>query len=197
MAQLYIPRRGNPGANTWPAGGDRWKRPSPPWDDRHYNPETNLTFWGTGNAAPSFGDQRPSDNLYTAAVVAFDANSGASRATSSTTERSWDWDEVSPAAGAQLQPKRTAVKGLITTSGAAAHLVPGAQRGKITSSPPALLLNNVFESRLDRKNRAPQVDLARKPRTGKISGGVHAHCGAARTGRPPPTARRRACCTSP
>ena len=37
----------------------------------------NLTYWGIGNAGPDYNaDQRPGDNLYTASVVALDADTG-------------------------------------------------------------------------------------------------------------------------
>jgi hypothetical protein len=72
-----IPAPGEPGADTWPAGGDHYKRGGGAvWITGTYDPETNLTFWGTGNAAPWFGDQRPGDNLYTSSVIALDANTG-------------------------------------------------------------------------------------------------------------------------
>ena len=72
-----VPAPGEPGSETWPAGGDHYKRGGGAiWVTGTYDPETNLTFWGTGNAAPWFGDQRPGDNLYTTSVVAFDVNTG-------------------------------------------------------------------------------------------------------------------------
>ena len=53
-------------------------------DDRH-DPESNLTYWGTGNGSPWFGDQRPGDNLYTSSTVAIDPDTGELKGTSSTT----------------------------------------------------------------------------------------------------------------
>ena len=54
-----------PEAKTWT--GDSWKHGgSPIWNAGSYDPETNLTFWGTGNPNPGWnGDTRtPADNLY-------------------------------------------------------------------------------------------------------------------------------------
>jgi len=66
-------------------------------DHGHLRPRTNLTFWGTGNGGPWFGDQRPGDNLYTSSVVAFDATSGAIKGHFQYHPNdSWDWDETSP-----------------------------------------------------------------------------------------------------
>src|SRR5437868_5657931 len=66
-----VPAPGEPGSETWPAGGDHYKRGGASiWITGTYDPETNLSFWGTGNGGPWFGDQRPGDNLYTSSVVA-------------------------------------------------------------------------------------------------------------------------------
>src|ERR1700736_4131915 len=72
-----VPGPGEPGSETWPAGGDHYRRGGGSiWITGTYDPETNLTYWGTGNAAPWFGDQRPGDNLYTSSVIALDVKSG-------------------------------------------------------------------------------------------------------------------------
>ncbi len=66
-----------PEAKTW--GGDSWKHGGDPiWNGGSYDPETNLTFWGTGNPNPGWnGDSRtPGDNLYSASVIALDADTG-------------------------------------------------------------------------------------------------------------------------
>ncbi len=42
-----------------------------------YDPELDTLYWTTSNAAPDFvGDSRPGDDLYTACVLAIDANTG-------------------------------------------------------------------------------------------------------------------------
>jgi alcohol dehydrogenase (cytochrome c) len=66
-----------PEAKTWT--GDSWKHGgSPIWNVGSYDPETNLTYWGTGNPNPGWnGDPRiPGDNLYSDSVVALDADTG-------------------------------------------------------------------------------------------------------------------------
>ena len=66
-----------PEAKTWV--GDSWKHGGNPiWNAGGYDPETNLTFWGTGNPNPGWnGDMRtPADNLYSASVIALDADTG-------------------------------------------------------------------------------------------------------------------------
>jgi alcohol dehydrogenase (cytochrome c) len=66
-----------PEAKTWV--GDSWKHGGNPiWNAGGYDPETKLTFWGTGNPNPGWnGDMRtPADNLYSASVIALDADTG-------------------------------------------------------------------------------------------------------------------------
>ena len=72
-----IPGPGEPGADSWPAdaylhGG------ATTWMPGTYDPELNTLYWTTSNAAPDFlGDTRPGDNLYSACVLALDADTGA------------------------------------------------------------------------------------------------------------------------
>ncbi len=77
------------------AGHDTWEQCPPPnsasycdpeawkhgggsvWVTGSYDPDLNLTYWGTGNVGPDYAhEQRPGDNLYTASVVALDADTG-------------------------------------------------------------------------------------------------------------------------
>ena len=71
-----IPGPGEPGNETW--SGDSWKHGSGAiWVTGSYDPESNLTYWGTGNAGPDWnGDARLGDNLYTSSVIALDADTG-------------------------------------------------------------------------------------------------------------------------
>ncbi len=72
-----------PAAKSWL--GDSWKNGGNPiWNAGSYDPETNLTFWGTGNPNPGWnGDPRAPqenvhtiDNLYSNSVIALDADTG-------------------------------------------------------------------------------------------------------------------------
>jgi alcohol dehydrogenase (cytochrome c) len=71
-----IPGPGEPGNETW--SGDSWKTGGAAvWNIGAYDPETNLTFWGTGNPWPDWdGRSRVGDNLYSDSVVALDADTG-------------------------------------------------------------------------------------------------------------------------
>jgi alcohol dehydrogenase (cytochrome c) len=77
-----VPGPGEPGYETW-LGKDGKPSDSylhggaPIWVTGSYDPETNLTMWGTGNAGPDYnGDNRLGDNLYSSSVIALDADTG-------------------------------------------------------------------------------------------------------------------------
>jgi alcohol dehydrogenase (cytochrome c) len=69
---------GEPGHETWPEGTDAWEHGGGSiWVTGSYDPDLNLTYWGTGNPGPDFNaKQRPGDNLYSDSVVALDADTG-------------------------------------------------------------------------------------------------------------------------
>jgi alcohol dehydrogenase (cytochrome c) len=79
-----IPGPGEKGHETWK--GESWRfGGGAPWLTGSYDPALNLVFWGTGNAAadfydaervPSGADKSKDLNLYTASVVALDADTG-------------------------------------------------------------------------------------------------------------------------
>src|SRR5436190_12861417 len=71
-----IPGKGEPGNNTW--AKDSWMRGGAAvWVTGSYDPELNLTYWGTGNPGPDWnGDDRAGDNLYSDSVVALDPDTG-------------------------------------------------------------------------------------------------------------------------
>jgi alcohol dehydrogenase (cytochrome c) len=72
-----IPAKGEQGSETWsledvlPRGGGAT------WVTGSYDPDLNLLYWGTGNPNPDYyGDDRKGNNLYTASLVAIDADTG-------------------------------------------------------------------------------------------------------------------------
>jgi alcohol dehydrogenase (cytochrome c) len=71
-----VPGPGEPGYETWQSGD--WEHGGGSvWVTGSYDPELNLTYWGTGNPGPDWNPaQRPGDNLYTSSVVALDADTG-------------------------------------------------------------------------------------------------------------------------
>ncbi len=87
---------GDPGSRTWPQGDAYQRGGGSIWVTGTYDPEQNLIFFGTGNPGPDYySNAREGDNLYTASLVALDADTG---------ERRWhyqftphdvhDWDST-------------------------------------------------------------------------------------------------------
>ena len=71
-----IPQPGEPGHETW--RGRDWEHGSAAvWVTGSYDPDLNLTYWGTGNPGPDWNpEQRPGDNLYSDSAVALDPDTG-------------------------------------------------------------------------------------------------------------------------
>jgi alcohol dehydrogenase (cytochrome c) len=107
-----VPGPGEPGYETW-LGKDGKPNDSylhggaPIWVTGSYDPETNLTMWGTGNAGPDWdGDARLGDNLYSSSVVALDADTGKLKwhyQFSPHNEFDWDATQVPVLADVQIQ----------------------------------------------------------------------------------------------
>jgi alcohol dehydrogenase (cytochrome c) len=71
-----IPKPDESGHDSW--RGKDWEHGSAAvWLTGSYDPDLNLTYWGTGNPGPDFNPgQRPGDNLYSDSVLALDADTG-------------------------------------------------------------------------------------------------------------------------
>ena len=71
------PRPGEPGAETWPDAYAMEHGGGMPWTPVTYDPELNLIYVPTGNPNPVYrGDARKGANLYTASIVALNADTG-------------------------------------------------------------------------------------------------------------------------
>src|ERR1700694_308397 len=71
-----VPGPNDPHFGTWE--GDSWKTGGgSTWTTGSYDPDLNLTYWGTGNPGPDWNpEQRPGDNLYSDSAVALDPDTG-------------------------------------------------------------------------------------------------------------------------
>ena len=71
-----VPSPDQPGGDTW--AGESWLHGGAPiWVTGSYDPEANLTYWGTGNPGPDWdGRGRLGDNLYSCAVIALNPDTG-------------------------------------------------------------------------------------------------------------------------
>jgi len=71
-----IPGPGEIGSSSWP-GNSYLYGGATTWMPGTFDPELNTLYWTTSNAAPDYvGDTRPGDDLYTASVVALNADTG-------------------------------------------------------------------------------------------------------------------------
>jgi len=163
-----VPAPGEPGSETWPKG-DQWKTGGASiWVAGNYDPETNLSFWGTGNGGPWMGDQRPGDNLYTSSTVAIDVATGKIKGYHQYHPNdSWDWDEVSPPILVDYQRNGRTIKGLIDVARDGYLWFLQRTDGNINFiEGKPFVRQNVFRS-LDPETGRPDVDPAHKPGTGK------------------------------
>jgi len=92
-----IPAPGEPGSETWKSSNNSWQTGGGAlWVTGTYDPDSNQTFWGTGNPVPMFDPTyRPGDNLYTNSAISWDPESGKMNwFFQFTPGDSWDYDEV-------------------------------------------------------------------------------------------------------
>jgi alcohol dehydrogenase (cytochrome c) len=173
-----VPAPGEPGSETWPQG-DQWKTGGGPvWVTGTYDPDTNLTFWGTGNGGPWMGDRRPGDNLYTSSTIALDGATGAIKGHFQYHPNdSWDWDEVSPPILVDYRRNGRTIKGLVDVArdGYLWFLERTSGAIKFVDGRP-YVKQNVFKS-LDPKTGRPDIDPARQPGTGKEAEFCPSHWG--------------------
>lgn len=156
-----VPAPAEPGGQTWQ--GDNFKRGGgSTWITGVYDPDSNTTYWGTGNPGPWVADDRPGDNLYTDSTLALDADTGKLKSYHQYTPHdSWDWDEVS----APLLID-TEVDGKLTKTaihaGRNGYLWVLDRRDLAFLHAFSFANNNVFTS-IDPKTGRPTVDESKRP----------------------------------
>ena len=162
-----IPSPDQPGGNSWP--GDTWRTGGAPiWLPGTYDPDLNLTYWGTGNAGPWMGDQRTGDNLYTNSVIAVDADTGVLRGYHQYYwNGSWDWDEVDAPLLVNVRRDGRRIDALVHPgrNGYLWLLGRGADDISFIEAKP-FVRQNVF-TRLDPQTGRPEYDPERRPGTGQ------------------------------
>jgi alcohol dehydrogenase (cytochrome c) len=173
-----VPAPGEPGSETWPKG-DQWKTGGGSvWVTGTFDPETNLTFWGTGNGGPWMGDQRPGDNLYTSSTIALDVATGKIKGHFQYHPNdSWDWDEVSPPILVDYRRNGRTIRGLVDVARDGYLWFLERTNGPIrfVDGRP-YVRQNVFRS-LDPKTGRPDVDPARQPGTDREAEFCPSHWG--------------------
>jgi alcohol dehydrogenase (cytochrome c) len=89
-----VPEPGEAGGDTWPAPEIAQRGGGAAWVTGSYDPDLNLLYWGTGNPIPDYDiENRKGDNLFTASIVALDADTGKLKwHFQFTPQDSHDWD---------------------------------------------------------------------------------------------------------
>ncbi|MGR8950745.1 MAG: outer membrane protein assembly factor BamB family protein, partial [Gammaproteobacteria bacterium] len=164
---FLVPGPGEAGHETWP--GDTWKRGGISiWVTGSYDPETKLSYWGTGNPGPWVADQRAGDNLYSNSVVAINVETGAITSHHQYHwNDAWDWDEVSAPLLIDLTRDGKNLKSLVH-AGRNGYLWTLARHGETIGfvSAEPYVRQNVF-SAIDPKTGRPSYHEDKIPGTGK------------------------------
>ena len=158
-----IPGPGEPGHHTWEAcppnpvtycDPEAWKHGGGSiWLTGSYDPLLNLTYWGVGNAGPDWNPaQRPGDNLYTASVVALDADTGRLRwHFQFTPNDAYDYDAVQIPVLADLQWNGARVKAMLWANRNGYFYLLDRETGKFLLGRPFVKVN--WSSGLDERGR--------------------------------------------
>lgn len=110
-----IPGPGETGHETWEGDNDAWQRGGAPiWNTPAVDPELNMLYFSTGNASPDLnGSGRPGENLFTASIVAIDAETGKYKWHFQQVHHDiWDYDAPSPVVLWNAEVDGEEVKGL-------------------------------------------------------------------------------------
>ena len=157
---------------TWE--GDQWKTGGgAPWNAITYDPDVKLIYAGTGNASPWNSWMRPGDNLYTAARLALDPDTGEIVwAYQTTPNDGWDYDSIS-----EFIPFDMEMDGKTLKVGAAAEkngffYVLDRADGKIVKAFP--FVNNItWATGIDEKTGRPNfVEDNRPPAPTELTGDI-------------------------
>ena len=92
-----VPKRGEPGSETWK--GEGIDHPcATAWLTGTYDPALDTLYWPTGNPCPDYdGSVRLGDNLYSDSILALDPKTGALKWYFQYTPHDvWDWDAQQP-----------------------------------------------------------------------------------------------------
>jgi quinohemoprotein ethanol dehydrogenase len=85
------------GGDTWPNNGSYKTGGASLWNTPTVDPELGMVYFSTSNAAPWVGQKRKGENLFTASIVALDAESGEYKWHYQQVHHDlWDFDSPSP-----------------------------------------------------------------------------------------------------
>jgi quinohemoprotein ethanol dehydrogenase len=91
------PSPSEPGGDTWPDNGSYKTGGASLWNTPSVDPKLNEIYFSTSNAAPWVGSEREGDNLFTASIVALNAETGEYKWHYQQVHHDlWDFDSPSP-----------------------------------------------------------------------------------------------------
>lgn len=156
-----IPGPGEPGNDTWK--GDSWKTgAASTWGVGSYDPKLNTIYWSTSNTGPWGGHVRGPDssdfgkfsNLWTAAQLAFDADTGKIKwGYQYTPNDVWDYDGINEAVLVDLNVGGQKVPALLHADRNGFFYVLNRETGKIISGDPFVTVN--WASKIDLESGRP------------------------------------------
>jgi alcohol dehydrogenase (cytochrome c) len=160
------PHPGEPAADTWPSVRTMEEGGGSPWQPLTYDPETNLVYFGTGNADPmKDGRSRLGDNLYTSTIVALDADSGELAWHFQVTphdDHDYDATQVTVLFDAQVNGVNRQLLGLAGRNGFFVVLDRTNGENLLTRA----IFDEVNWSEFNRPNGSPQPRLEKSPQPG-------------------------------
>jgi PQQ-dependent dehydrogenase (methanol/ethanol family) len=168
-----IPAAGEPGSETWK--GDSWKTGAgSTWYVGSYDPALNLVYWSTSNAGPWGGQSRGNDssdigpytNLWTAAQLAFNADTGKIVwGYQMTPSDVWDFDGVNEGVLADLTIGGQKTPALLKADRNGFFYVINRQSGKLLSAEPFVPVN--WAKGVDPETGRPVEVPEKRPQLGK------------------------------
>jgi PQQ-dependent dehydrogenase (methanol/ethanol family) len=168
-----IPGPGEPGNETWK--GDSWKTGGgAPWYVGSYDPELDLIYYGTSNAAPWGGHTRGNDssnigqypNLYTASQLALDPDDGKIVWSYQMTPADvWDYDGVNEGVLVNLKISNQEVPALVKADRNGFFYVLNRANGQLISAEPFVKVN--WAERVDRETGHPVANPEFRPQLDK------------------------------
>ena len=173
-----IPAAGEPGSETWK--GESWKTGAgSTWYVGSYDPRLNLVYWGTSNAGPWGGQSRGNDssdigpytNLWTAAQLAFNADTGKIVwGYQMTPSDVWDYDGVNEAVLADLPIGGQQTPALLKADRNGFFYVLNRQNGKLLSAEPFVAVS--WAKGVDIETGRPVEVPEKRPQLSKWARGV-------------------------
>ena len=160
------------GARSW--GNESWRTGGAPvWGWMSYDPQLDLIYYGTGNAAPYNAEQRPGDNKWSASVLARRPGDGTLVwAYQFTPHDNWDYDATGAMVLADLTVDGHPVKALVHFDKNGFAYTLDRASGRVLLARPFTTVN--WAQSVDLKSGRPVLEPAKQ--TGVSHGNVKDIC---------------------